>query len=47
MHSSEGLDEQVPSETTANTKEFLYSCLNNEEQPGKTWQDNETAVLLQ
>lgn len=47
MHSSEGLDEQGPSETAENTKEFLYSRLNNEEQPGKTWQDNETAVLLQ
>lgn len=22
------------------------SCLNDEEQPGKTWQDNETAILL-
>lgn len=47
MHSSEGLDEQGPSETAANTEEFLYSRLNNEEQPGQTWQANETAVLLQ
>lgn len=46
MNSSEGLNEQGPLETAANTKESLYSCLNNEEQPGKPWQDNYTTVLL-
>lgn len=39
VNTSEGLDEQGPLETAANTKESLYSHLNNEGQPEKTWRD--------